>query len=177
MNPNQVLLSCMNLVEFVFSVKCINTHAHGFSIWGWFYHIYIFSDRTHRRTGSDPFSTRITDIASTLENIINRRGMWTGVWCQMLNTHKPDVVDCGLKDWHKVLTRSTPALSWGKKKTKNNNCCRQICASRETIWYPTESAFFLHLLPNSDLRQWCDNNISAENYMRTSDTKMTTEQR
>ena len=32
MNPNQVLLSCMNLVEFVFSVKCINTHAHGLSI-------------------------------------------------------------------------------------------------------------------------------------------------
>ena len=32
MNLNQVLLSSMNLVEFVFSVKCINTHAHGFSI-------------------------------------------------------------------------------------------------------------------------------------------------
>ena len=99
-----------------------------------------------------------------------------------LNTHKPDVVDCGLKDWHKVLTRSALALSGGggggRKKTINNNsCCRQICASRETIWQPTESAFFLHLLPNSDLRQWCDNNISAENYMRTSDTKMTTEQR
>ncbi|KAL8569123.1 hypothetical protein ACOMHN_055039 [Nucella lapillus] len=31
--------------------------------------------QTHRRTGSDPFATRITDVAATIENIIsNRRG-------------------------------------------------------------------------------------------------------